>query len=446
MPEELLLSMTYNGLKTLTLVQIGDIHYPEAKEARSVDYKDRSVPETLVDAITPKLLQNVIRSIANIVHGGVAGVLFCGDLTTKGNLDEYKKCVEYLKQSLGIGDKKKWKENQIHVVPGNHDIHRDQCDSTGHNLFGKFIPLSTAWKDINFPVFCNGAFRKTNIESEACKVNIFSANSCIGCGVNRFFPEPVQKALADVIREYEKSGKKDEAEMLKYETLDTPAFEKNVFPKICEEINDLDNTIMPIVVTHHNILPPATPRVALYTEPLNGGLVRKQLTSCHKSVLYCHGHVHNDPIEIVIDQKRNASQLICLSAPKLIDGFNVIIIEYSKPGIPLGCRILPYRRNGDSQYRCEHEQRIHLHNRKRHEHFCDSETSQIVGQLSGDAQRFPKILTVAKHCLHRRIIDRTLANMLLEAEWLGLIKIDDKNDGRDTMKFYPPREWKIARL
>ena len=441
--------MEYEGLNKLTLLQIGDIHYPQVKDKWDIDNKDTGIPIPFAHTLAPKILQKAIRSITNVFNKyNVDGILFCGDLTSFGNYEGYKECIKYMNQSLEIGKDGKWLENQIHVVPGNHDFHRNSCDPTGEDKFGKFDSLNIAWH--GFPVLCNNASRMTKIESPASgnRTNIaciYSANSCIGCGVTRSFPEPVRIALSDAIQAYEENADSDKAFELRGEILDTPAFDETIFSEICGEIDSLNNMILPIIVSHHNILPQVTPRVALYTELLNGGLFRDHLTSRHKSILYCHGHIHADPIEIVFNQKYNSGKLVCISAPELIEGFNLIIVEYAANGIPIGCRVLPYRDEG-GEHRFSSEQRISLYERNSSVSICNDETIQIVQNLSSESKRFSEILTKARELLDRDIQKRTLANMLLEAEWFGLVEISDKYDGTNSAKLSSPVDWHIKSI
>ncbi len=101
--------------------------------------------------------------------------------------------------------------------------------------------------------------------------------------------------------------------------------------------------LISIVLSHHNLLPQAIPRVALYAELLNAGVARSRLLGLHKTILYCHGHIHDDPIEVLTDPQNPGSQVILISAPTLSRGFNTITTEFGRKGFPLGCIITAHR-------------------------------------------------------------------------------------------------------
>src|SRR6185312_2480942 len=48
-------------------------------------------------------------------------------------------------------------------------------------------------------------------------------------------------------------------------------------------------------------------------------------------------------IEQLIDHRYPASAILFVSAPLLVDGFNVIEVEFARNNIPIGCRIHKYR-------------------------------------------------------------------------------------------------------
>ena len=96
-----------------------------------------------------------MREIAKVAEDpSVCGLLICGDLTTKGDLDGYGSCVEYLDKAMEVGNTAKWNGDSLHVVPGNHDVKRELCDPDGVDLFGKFDPLVTSWDKCGRAQYC----------------------------------------------------------------------------------------------------------------------------------------------------------------------------------------------------------------------------------------------------------------------------------------------------
>ena len=64
-------------------------------------------------------------------------------------------------------------------------------------------------------------------------------------------------------------------------------------------VHDAPSNVLSVIVAHHNLLPQRLPRLAPYTELVNGGALRASLGELGKPVLYLHGHIHEDPIEIL---------------------------------------------------------------------------------------------------------------------------------------------------
>jgi hypothetical protein len=67
------------------------------------------------------------------------------------------------------------------------------------------------------------------------------------------------------------------------------------------------------------------------------------LLNTKRRVLYLHGHIHDDPLETVASPLLDGGILVIISAPELVDGYNLIEIEYTSSGLPLGCRVKAYR-------------------------------------------------------------------------------------------------------
>jgi len=88
------------------------------------------------------------------------------------------------------------------------------------------------------------------------------------------------------------------------------------------------------------------PRIAPYSELINGGAVRTALLNLDRPLLYLHGHLHTSPIEVVRVPDRARSAIISISAPLFRDGYNVVEIAFNQEAVPLGCRVLAHRLDG----------------------------------------------------------------------------------------------------
>ena len=118
-------------MQSLKLIQIGDIHYPDAqKSGQLVDCQDDAMPKSLIQQTSADRLRNALRAVVTVCEGDerVRGIMLCGDLTSRGHIEGYRQCLKYLNDTLQITNRERWEEQAIHVVPGNHDINRDLCD------------------------------------------------------------------------------------------------------------------------------------------------------------------------------------------------------------------------------------------------------------------------------------------------------------------------------
>ncbi len=75
-------------MKFIRLLQIGDVHYPDAVRETYGDFKDLGFPSGLANLTRTNPLQAVVRRLAD---QRVDGFLVAGDLTSKGNVSEYDK-------------------------------------------------------------------------------------------------------------------------------------------------------------------------------------------------------------------------------------------------------------------------------------------------------------------------------------------------------------------
>jgi predicted MPP superfamily phosphohydrolase len=427
-------------MKCVKLLQVGDIHFPEARERTFADLKDDAFPASVSSKVTIRPLQNIVRKIANQCDSGIDGILFCGDLTSKGSIDGYKKCIQYLTKFLEIDNPTKWPPAHFHVVPGNHDVCRDLCNSTDDDLLKKFEPLRSAWKDVKLAESFTFNFRRTDLVSrEGCRAALFSLNSCIGCGEIRQLPKEIRHELAEVLKNYESTHGLEKAFDVIGEKLDTPAFIVDDIDKVYYDVNSLDDDVIPIVLAHHNILPQVLPRISIYTEVLNAGVVRSRLSKCSRPVIYCHGHIHANPIELVSQSGHNKhSGLTCVAATELLYGFNIITIEYAKNGIPIGCIVDIFGIQDDGSVDKLKSERISLQLSRNAEKVCSADTLTFLSCIPADFTRFGTALDEVRKRVGANIHKRTLADALLEAEWLGIVEIVDRDDNN--------RHWQVRRF
>ncbi len=424
-------------MKTLRLVQIGDVHYPDSRHERLGDLKDEAFPPTVAESVRLTPLQCVVRALAEEQERSPKALLFCGDLTSRGSLQGYKDCLDYLSEVLRLPT---WRLNRVHAVPGNHDVDRAGIDVTSGSLFRKFDGFKQAWEDIGLPILTVEGPRDSIVRVGKVGAHIFSLNSSLGCGEKRHLPANIKDQLWDLLSAYIKSVGSDAAFETIGETLDTPGFGQDDINRICAAIRQGKESLMPIVLSHHNILPQALLRIDMYTEALNSGLVRSRFAQLSKPVLYCHGHIHENPIEIVQQVPIvGSSALVCISAPELRRGFNVLQIEYGSKNIPLGCRLFQYvLRLTDGEVRhTEHRLPFYKPDQLNLRRVGHPLLPRVLSNLPENDVRLPDL-----HAQLRKqdeTIDAAdLADSLKEGQWLGFVQLSDDQ--------YEAEFWTVRRI
>ena len=305
-------------METLKFIQLGDIHLPDVKSLTNTDSKDDGFPTSLANIIGLNPLQAVMREVVHFCEKerhSIAAILICGDLTSRGDLAGYQECLNYLQSNLRLATSTVWQPERIHAVPGNHDIDRTKCDPAHTDLFIKFEALSSAWANLGLPILPVKGVRRTHVELKGQTAEVFSLNSCLGCGEQLALPKKIKSQLHALLQPFLTSP--DAFDLIGHQ-LDTPAFDKEHLHALLSAIADLPATSVPIVLAHHNLLPQAVPRIEIYTEVINGGMMRSRLAQCSHPVIYSHGHIHEDPVEVVSFPKTTEGRLVSVSAPNLV--------------------------------------------------------------------------------------------------------------------------------
>ena len=398
------------------LLQVGDVHFDEAQEHRDIDTKDDGVGATLADALAPRPLEVVVREMTMLKD--VDGLLFCGDLTSYGDLSVYVDSLRYLERSFAMRTRV---EDTVHAVPGNHDVDRGLVDPDSGDLLAKFTPLVEAWEAESVPVLASSAIRHTDVAVGNACARIFSANSCIGCGEHR------RQALdPDYIRELEdRSAAGDlDAKRTLYEQLDAPMFLQEDVSQLASGVRDLSEHMVPIVLAHHNLLPQRIVRLQPYGEMVNSGSVRTSLATATYPVIYLHGHIHDDPIEIVEQVHPRSGKVISIGAPLLTDGFNVIDLLCGHEGRPLGVVVRRWRYRAGGDVSPDAPVKVPL---RRRQDACHPETQNLLDTLEQLRHcRWKQFIKTYRSQHGSEFSDEQIQDALLEARWAGLIVIENE--------------------
>ena len=339
-------------LKGITLLHIGDIHYDYIdKDDRPIDGKDLQFPESLDEILPEESYQVIINSFMHEIEEAPLAILLSGDLSTRGKIESYKDCLHFLRKRIRPDYFNSAPFQKLFIVPGNHDIDRGKISE--QSLYLKFKPIQEALEEKSFPEIPVPDLKTEKLcQDLACNILVISINSCIGCGERRYYPEKIRDAISKSLDCNEEDKDDEELMELCYEVIDTPVIKDEDVDKMIHCIQSYGEDLLPIILTHHNLLPQKRPRIAMYTELLNSGDIRERLLMLNRPIIYLHGHLHDDPIEIIQSPRHEKAKIICISAPLLFPntkdetkkfGFNKIKIICGEYGIPIGCKITYHR-------------------------------------------------------------------------------------------------------
>jgi hypothetical protein len=330
-------------LPRVKIIQIGDIHLPSAAGgASAVDNKDGRFPIELRNVISAHPIKLVFREIYRLLErGGISAALFMGDLTDIGDVKGYQACAKYIARSLQFGAGGVFANLPMGIVPGNHDIDRNLAKQAG--LTTKFEPLVAALSAAGLPHLPVRKPIWLDVNSGAARTKVALLNSCWGCGSNEFIPEEFREAVANAIDAALADGQSERAVRAYYDRqFDTPAFSEQSIHELAAVSGTLGGELL-IVCAHHNLLPQRQLRLAPYTELVNSGALRATFAELGRPIVYLHGHIHEDPVEIL--HVPGGDPLVCISAPEASAGFNVLEFVSTQQGMPLSCHITQWRFN-----------------------------------------------------------------------------------------------------
>ncbi len=329
-------------MEVFKLLQIGDVHYPDAKTgAAPIDDKDPGFPSRVSGAVGVQPLQAVSRVLTNFIEETSPDVIAAmGDYTTKGDPTGLTDCVNYLKNVIPAGWHPNLASRGLFLI-GNHDLAR-----TSGTAADRFLAINAILAGAGLPAAPISLPSQHEWRGTSGSAQIYGVNSCIGCGETRFLPSVLKDAVRTKIDSLIASDPTSLAIDELREGIDTPVIEEASLSMLLNHIANQDPGSLAVICAHHNLLPQAKPRIAPYTELLNAGSIRNSLLTLDRPVVFLHGHIHEDPCEVIHSPLHINSNVICISAPLLTDGFNAIEFAFNSDGFALGARLRPYRRQG----------------------------------------------------------------------------------------------------
>lgn len=422
------------NMDCIKIIHIGDIHYPENFNKPLADLKDRGLSGDFINDIAPNPFDKVSKEIIRTLNNeDISAILLSGDLTSYGQLDGYERCVAYFKS---IFDSYLNGSNpvELHVVPGNHDLDRSAAGTT--DKFKKFSDFVDVWKKNGADILKPEDVRISNIDKNGSKVKLFSLNTCIGCGETRHFPERIREQVEEIIS---KGDINDSVDFEIFaEQLDTPAATQNHIDEIEDSIKDCSiDSIIPIILGHHGLLPQAIVRTEIYTEMINSGHIRSLFSSLDYPVVYCHGHIHDGPVETITQPIYEKSNLITISAPEFSSGFNIIEFYFTEKKKPIGCVIRPKRIKTFGGIRDDEKIRIRLQRSQDIDEYCNGNVELLYKHIPGKDVYFSEIVN-HKDTMPLSLSENEISTILKELEWIGVISISNRE--RDH------KHWIIKRI
>ena len=348
--------MTGEGADVVSLFVLGDLHFPEfIGERTNVDIHDHHPPGDIPGSLELPLTAVVKDSlVAQIAASSSPVVLICGDITSRGDIDQYEHGLKYLADLLTDPSiNAKLPPERIHIVPGNHDI----AFKSPQGAFTS-IDDTTRFEDIRQIVAATMGdllavdSRQTQPAFGDKALNIISINTCLGSGAPRSFAldafskvagapatTPPTMGTPPVGADPAARGRAPAED----EVLDVPLVHPRELGAIDAAFANSDYPLR-VVLAHHALLPQHIPRLNPYTEMVNAGQARHALTALRKPLLYVHGHIHADVVEVIrvpngLLSADESAPLICISAPELRHGYHRVDVHYRPNGEPVGVEV-----------------------------------------------------------------------------------------------------------
>jgi hypothetical protein len=160
----------------------------------------------------------------------------------------------------------------------------------------------------------------------------------------------------------------------------------------------------------------------------------------NKPVLFLHGHIHDDPIEIVNSPMYRNSKIICVSAPLFIPiketnikniGFNKIKIIFGDK-VPIGCEIELHRLNGAKMER--KKERIRFWDPPYTVALLTEEEEKIFSYVDDRMVYLNKIKTRYNELREKKLTIDEVEEYVDRLSWLGLVDYKER-DGPKELRY-----------
>lgn len=353
----------------IRILQVGDIHLPEWEKVYShIDEKDKNYSPSIIADI--RGLDNMTAVLQRLTQLGTSSqtdaVAFMGDFTTRGVTDKIPVAIEILSTLMTRFDGSRV---PMFGVPGNHDV--DKKEAILHGSQAKFSPLERAFQKFGWLSPPINRARKVEIESDDSSLSLSLINTSIGSWSAHLLPDILEAEfsedkLLDVPLSQttdnvgENSPEGDFLDSTQVGTrsdqlfaMDVPFISKGTTASLRKEFSENSDKDTHVIIGHHNILPQKIPRITPYGEMLNAGMFRRYLQNTGRNVVYLHGHIHDDPIEIIGSppfekgsqaySMLDSGKIVSISAPPIWEGFNEVTFFLDEDSQVYLLRVTKYR-------------------------------------------------------------------------------------------------------
>lgn len=435
--------------RTITIFQIGDIHYDRLCAATTLnDPKDPRPPGGIKTAFERNLAPIVAQSLsAQLKSHPEAIVAICGDLTTAGDRAHYRSALNYIQAIMSpiAGEPALIDPDRIHLVPGNHDVDYKTGGSmpcTDDLGTDRFTHLQDDIDRSDFSSPLTQGTRTSTYTRNQANIQLTSINTCRACGTPRELPalnltDPLYELIAAHLKIDKSallSAVKDAATSSPRpgEILDIPLLHPDDLHELQQAVLQSPSRHLPVFLAHHGFLPQVINRINVYTEMVNGGQVRESLLKLGRPSVYLHGHVHRDSVEILRGgppEHANGGPLVVIAAPLLLEGYNEIGIEFAEDGTPLGLILSRHRiSRDDGVVRRQQPQRISLLPRL----VTESRFKPVIAYLHDRSHALGRDIRNHLPTLNgaKTVPDTELVDYLSRATWSGLIEIHPETLGQ----------------
>lgn len=431
-------------MKEISFIHIGDVHFGDIQK-EEYHIRDRTFPASLSNVLIEDSKMKIVKSFVKAVGDpSVSAIFFSGDICSGGNFTQYEDFLKFLMERLPLRFRTDSGKSNLYIVPGNHDIDRKKVD--GKSLTNKFDSIIGLLNTFNMPsIPLKNIISHVIGGSDTGYLSVLLINSCIGCGEIRYYPDQLRVKLNIIVENSDYSSEIRDAirKVLENTPVDSDQLDTPLVTP--DTLNDIDNYIdshkssLPVILTHYNLLPQKNSEIKLYTELINGGNIRDRLLSHNMPIIFLHGHIHDDTVEIVDSPRYPKAKIICASAPLLFPvstektdncGFNEMKVIFcgDEYNVPIGFEVIFHRPLLSFKPK---SLKIRFYGPPESHSLLDDDDLKMLSQINQMQTSSSYVSDIKKTLSKDSGLDWTykkIDRIFKKLDWLAVIKYDDETD------------------